>query len=319
MSTIRLMRKGDADAVRCVDSASFGAWWGQQAGETVDVPRRTRANVLACLEKDPEGCFVAEEGERIVGMIFSRTWGGVGWFGTFAVLPEYQGRGIGRQLIAASLEYLRRDAGRVIGLETMPESAYNLGLYLKRGFQPHSLTLSLSKELAAPAAGRDELMCWSQVSEKTQGRWLADLREATGRLCPGLDYSKEVVSTAQHGLGETLVLEDRAQAIGLSTVWLTSSREGWGEERAAVQVLALHPDYTDKETLCALLRATERLALNHGKRQLALPVNTHHDRALGWLFNLGYRVDRAMVRLVLKGTAGGPSQDDLVNLSRWAG
>jgi len=26
-----------------------------------------------------------------IGFIFSRTWGGVGWFGTFAVLPEYQG------------------------------------------------------------------------------------------------------------------------------------------------------------------------------------------------------------------------------------
>jgi ribosomal protein S18 acetylase RimI-like enzyme len=319
MSKIRLMRKGDADAVRCVDSASFGAWWRQQVGETVDVPQRTRVNVLASLEKDPAGCLVAEEGERIAGMIFSRTWGGVGWFGTFAVLPDYQGRGIGRRLIAASLEYLRRDPGRVIGLETMPESAYNLGLYLKGGFQPHSLTLSLRKELAAPAAGREELVCWSQVSEKSQERWLADLREATGRICPRLDYSKEVVSSARHGLGETLVLEDRAKAIGLSTVWLTSSREGLGEERAAVQVLALHPDHTDEETLCALLRATERLALNHGKRELVLPVNTRHDQALQWLFDLGYRVDRAMVRLALKGTDGRPSQEDSVNLSRWAG
>jgi GNAT superfamily N-acetyltransferase len=115
------------------------------------------------------------------------------------------------------------------------------------------------------------------------------------------------------------VLEDGAKAIGLSTVWLTGSREGWGEERAAVQVLALHPDHTSEESLRALLRATEGLALVRGKRELALPVNTGHAQALRWLLGLGYRVERAMVRMVLNGTDPGYPQDGLVNLSRWAG
>jgi ribosomal protein S18 acetylase RimI-like enzyme len=318
MITIRLMGEGDADEVRSVDSTGFGVWWSQQVGEAVNVPRRKRANVVACLEKDATGCFVAEEGRRIVGMIFSRTWGGVGWFGTFAVLPEYQGRGIGQRLMAASLGYLRTDPGRVIGLETMPESAYNLGLYLKQGFQPCSLTLSLSKELVDPAGG-DDLPRWSQVGEAKRARWSADLPEATGRIHPRLDYGKEIASTARHRLGETLVLEDGAKAIGLSTVWLTGSREGWGEERAAVQVLALHPDHTSEESLRALLRATEGLALVRGKRELALPVNTGHAQALRWLLGLGYRVERAMVRMVLNGTDPGYPQDGLVNLSRWAG
>jgi ribosomal protein S18 acetylase RimI-like enzyme len=94
-------------------------------------------NVLTLRENDPEGCFVAEEEGRVVGLVFSRTWGGVGWFGTFAVLLKYQGRGIGKRLIAASLDYLRQDPGRVrvIGLETMPESPYSPGLYLRRGLQ----------------------------------------------------------------------------------------------------------------------------------------------------------------------------------------
>ena len=50
-------------------------------GESAEMPQRTRTAVRANREKDPGGCFVAEEDRRVVGFIFSRTWGSVGWFG----------------------------------------------------------------------------------------------------------------------------------------------------------------------------------------------------------------------------------------------
>jgi GNAT superfamily N-acetyltransferase len=319
MATIRLMCDEDVDAVREVDGAAFGAWWEQLKGEGASCPLRTRANVLACRRKDPGGCFVAEEAGRVVGMIFSRTWGGVGWFGTFAVLPECQGRGIGKRLIGASLEYLRQDAGRVIGLETMPESPYNLGLYLRCGFRPRWLTFLLARPLDQTAGRGADLPRWSSADADVQERWLANLRTATARITPGLDYSKEIVSTAREDVGETLVLTDGAAAIGLSTVWLVGGREATGEELASVHVLALHPAYTDEATFRVLLDASEALAHAHGRRTLALSVNGCHawalDRLLGW----GYRIERAMVRMVLQGTGGEPVTDGCVNLSRWAG
>lgn len=319
MITIRLMREEDTDAVRQVDVAAFGAWWRQLTGDTTEQPQRTRTSVLACREKDPKGCFVAEEGGHMVGLVFSRTWGGVGWFGTFAVLPEYQGRGIGKRLIAASLDYLCQDPKRVIGLETMPESPYNLGLYLRRGFQARFPTLLLSKDLEPSAEGNVDLPRWSRASAETQERWLSDLRKATGRIYPRLDYTKEIISTARHGLGETLALTDDATAIGLSTMWLVSSRQGQGEESANVQVLALHPAYTGEETFRALLDATEALASAHGKRKLTLSLNGRHAWALERLLRWGYRVERAMARMVLQGTDEGPCTDGYANLSRWAG
>lgn len=319
MTIIRLMCKKDTDAIRQVDVAAFSAWWRQPTGDTTGRPQRTRTSVLACQEKDPQGCFVAEEAGRVVGLIFSHTWGGVGWFGTFAVLPEYQGRGIGKRLIAASLDYLHRDPDRVIGLETMPESPYNLGLYLRRGFQSRLPTFLLSKDLGPSAKGNVDLPRWSQASAETRERWLTDLRDATGRIYPRLDYTKEIISTTRHGLGETLALTDGAEAIGLSTTWLVGSREGQGEGPASIQVLALHPGYADEETFRALLDATEALARGHGKQELTLPVNGRHTQALKWLLEWGYRVERAMVRMVLEGTDEGPFTDDYVNLSRWAG
>jgi len=321
MIKVRLMRgaAADADVVRQVEAVAFGAWWRQWKGGSDDRPPRTRANILACREKEPEGCFVAEEDGQVVGSIFSRTWGGVGWFGNLVVLPEYQGRGISKRLIAASLEYLCQEPGRVIGLETMPESPYNLGLYLRQGFQARLPTLLLAKVLEQPIAQDPVLPCWSSADAEMQERWLSDLRGATGQIQPGLDYSKAVTSTARHGLGETLVLMDSTSAVGLSTVWLTSIREGWGEEQAGVQVLALHPAHTEEKSFRALLDASEALARAHGKRALTLSVNACHPWALQQLLKWGYRIERAMLRMVLKGTDEGPTTDNCVNLSRWAG
>ena len=79
--------------------------------------------------------------------------------------------------------------------------------------------------------------------------------------------------------------------VGMSTVWLVSSREGRGKE----------------------------LARAHGKQKLIASVNGRHAWTLEQLLEWGYRVERAMVRLVLEGTDDGPSVDGCVNLSRWTG
>jgi ribosomal protein S18 acetylase RimI-like enzyme len=321
MTIVREMREEDTDAVRAVEAITFGAWWKQSKGESAELPQRTRAIVQANREKDPEGCFVAEEDRRVVGFIFSRTWGSVGWFGTFSVLPEYQGRGIGKQLIAASVDYMRRapQPGRVIGLETMPDSPYNLGLYLQLGFRARFLTFLLGKTLERSVAGDVDLPHWSAADDETQKCWLADLRQATSQIQPGLDYSKEIISTARHNLGETLVLTEGATAIGSSTVWLESVREGAGDESATVQVLTLHPAHTDSETFHALIAASEALARGRGKQKLIVPVNASHTWALEQLLRRDYRIERALVRMVLQGTDEGPSVNGHVNCSRWAG
>jgi len=148
MTTIRPMRQADLDAVRSVDAAAFNASRRQLTGRQQPLPSRTRARVKSLLEKDPKGCFVAEEDRQVLGLIFSRSWGSGCWPGTLAVLPEHQGRGVGKLLLQASLRYLRRSPHRVIGLETMPDSPTNLGLYLKPGFRLSFPTLVLTKRWA---------------------------------------------------------------------------------------------------------------------------------------------------------------------------
>jgi len=317
--TIRLMAPRDADAVRRVEAAAFGAWLNRARGRDEELPWRTRTNVLALREKDPDGCFVAERDGRVVGLIFSRTWGSVGWFGTFAVLPEYQGQGVGKQLIAASLDYLGRRPDRMIGLETMPQSSGNLGLYLKRGFQPLFLTIHMYKDLGPSTQCDVALPSWSRADDENRARWLAELREATDRIRPGLDYSKEIISTSKHRLGDTLILTDHGRAVGACTVALVGIREGPHEEQAPAYPVVLDPAHANGDAFQTLLGAGEALARAHGKQKLMIPVNARHTWALEQVLLFGYRVKRALVRMVMPGTDAAPRTDKHVDLSRWAG
>jgi ribosomal protein S18 acetylase RimI-like enzyme len=319
MNNIRTMQEDDLDAVIEIEAAAFGAWYRQTYGGESGVPPRTQTNVRSCLAKDPAGCFVAETEDTVVGFILSRTWGSVGWFGTFSVLPDWQGQGIGKQLVAASLGYLRQRPGRVIGLSTMPESPYNLGLYLKLGFQMRHLTLFLRKSLAGSLERSIKLPCWSQATPATREGWLASLREAWGRIHPGLDYSQEMVVTAQYEQGETVVLTEGGQTVGMAVVWLTSGRQGLEAKFGYTLVLALDPAHTNADRFRALLAGTEGMIRAHGLKEILLPVNAQHTWALEQLLHWGYRVERAMVRMVLAGTDRGPAVDHHVNLVRWAG
>ncbi len=319
MSVIRAMQQDNLDQVIEIEAAAFGAWRRQTHGGEGGIPRRTRTNVRSSLVKDPAGCFVAKEDDQIVGFILSRTWGSVGWFGTFSVLPEWQGQGIGKQLVAASLDYLRQRPGRVIGLSTMPESTYNLGLYLKQGFQIRHLTLFLRKSLEGSPESSNELPRWSQATPATREHWLAGLLEASGRIHPGLDYSKEIVVTAQFEQGETVVLTEGSRAIGMAVVWLTSGRQGQEAQYGNTLVLALDPVHTDVDRFRTLLAGTEAMVRAHGLEAIIVPVNARHAWALEQLLDWDYRVERAMVRMVLEGTDDGPAVDQHVNLVRWAG
>ncbi|MEJ2736452.1 MAG: GNAT family N-acetyltransferase [Anaerolineae bacterium] len=319
MRNVRTMQEHDLERVIEIEAAAFGAWYKQTYGREGGIPPRTQTNVRSCLAKDPAGCFVAEEEDQVVGFVLSRTWGSVGWFGTFSVLPEWQGQGIGKQLVAASLGYLRQRPGRVIGLSTMPESPYNLGLYLNLGFQIRRLTLFLRKSLPGSPERADPLPCWSQATPATRDGWLAGLREASDRIRPGLDYSKEILVSAQYGQGETVVLTERGQAVGMAVVWLTSGRQGLEATFGNTLVLALDPAHTDAGRFRALLAGTEAMVRARGLEEILLPVNARHTWALEQLLRWGYRVERAMVRMVLAGTDRGPAVDDQVNLVRWAG
>jgi ribosomal protein S18 acetylase RimI-like enzyme len=318
MPTIRIMTKDDVEDVRQVEATAFGAWWNGLHNDSIVMAKRTVANIRSRMARDPSGCFVAVEDGRIAGFIFSCTWGSTGWFGTFSVLPEYQGRKIGKELLTASLEYLR-GAPRVIGLETMPDTPYNLGLYLGMGFQLRTMTLVLSRPVDPALPFPTACRLWSQADAGTRRRWLDDLRQAAEAISPGLDYSKEILYTEQFGLGETVILCAGDRAIGMNVVSMQDPRETAEQEWAVVGVTLLHPAFTDEANFSTLLQAGQSFAAAQGRSSYHQPLYAGHTWAMEQLLRHGFRVSRGLVRMVLQGTDEGPRDDRLVELSRWAG
>ena len=59
-----------------------------------------------------------------------------GWMGPLAVRTEYQGSGIGKEIVARGVEWLKREGATVIGLETMPRTMDNIGFYSRSASCP---------------------------------------------------------------------------------------------------------------------------------------------------------------------------------------
>ncbi|MGW3565448.1 GNAT family N-acetyltransferase [Streptomyces sp. NPDC000941] len=129
----------DAEAVRTVAAAAFGASRAL-LGETDDEwpPRRVasvhgRNRHLA--RTDPGGCWLAvDDAGMPVGTALSHRREGTWGLALFAVLPRAQGRGLGRELLAAALAYGRACLrGIIVGSED-PRAA---ATYRQAGFTLH--------------------------------------------------------------------------------------------------------------------------------------------------------------------------------------
>jgi GNAT superfamily N-acetyltransferase len=97
----------------------------------------TPETVVADIESGERSCFVAEEGERIVGFSMSDRRDGQ----VFALFtrPGFEGRGHGSRLLAEALGWLIARGHREAWLTTAPGTRAER-FYLRRGWRPAGAT-----------------------------------------------------------------------------------------------------------------------------------------------------------------------------------
>jgi ribosomal protein S18 acetylase RimI-like enzyme len=83
------------------------------------------------LDHDPDGCFIAREGNQRVGMVTTTRYPSSGWIGNLIVDPEYRSRGVGRALMAHGLAHLETAEVETVRLDGDPPG---IPLYLSLGF-----------------------------------------------------------------------------------------------------------------------------------------------------------------------------------------
>jgi len=97
---------------------------------------RKKRQIEADIEACPEGILVAEMDGNVVGYITCRLdyESKIGWIPNLAVLPAYQGHGLGRQLMHAALDICREEGMELAKIETLEQNEVGSVFYPKAGF-----------------------------------------------------------------------------------------------------------------------------------------------------------------------------------------
>jgi ribosomal protein S18 acetylase RimI-like enzyme len=315
----------DLATVAEIEAGVFTDWYRMHRKPQNPLPERTIEELRYSTSLDPEANLVAIAADgAMVGFVLARSWGKVGWFGTFGVPTQFQGMSIGRSLIEAVTEQLRKSC-RIIGLETMPESGSNIGLYTKTGFAVTFPTLILDFSLIQQAdrlsgMDRDDVILWGEGDDATKLSMLRGMRSIADALVPGLDYACEIEAIREHRLGETVVAMDGGLVAGFAVVRTVPYRGHDTAGRGYIHILAIHPDADSGAVLLNLLRQIWSRCTSIGLTRLVTGLSGRYQSALELLMRNGFRGVRAAVRMVDRSSASEVFELSTgVNLARWAG
>lgn len=309
------------DAMNGIDIEAWSDWATKKFGRAIVFP--TKQPVYGTyLDGDPEGSFIGVDDDgRPVAYIFTRTFGKVGFFGPFGVIPRWQGTQLGKALVKATVEYMKECGCTTIGLETMPETAYNLGLYTKLGFRLFTMTLRLHRELGD---GATELPANVRVVREPTDDLLRRIRDVSLTLEHGLDFSKEVALLRKHPIGACLTYAQDGDIVGFALCYSFHETVGLyppsDPQNVRIRILAMDADRCGQKDLRSFMAACEAYARSLGRRTLTLPIYAEYDASLHTLYALGYRVHDGYPSLVklAQGDYRLP-QPQAVCLCEWAG
>jgi GNAT superfamily N-acetyltransferase len=98
------------------------------------------------LRDDPDGLWIAEEANEILGFAFSWVCGDLWFLAQLFVSPGQQGRGIGRELLYRTFEHALKARAAVRALITTAFNSVSQGLYVRHGLFPRFPIYNFSVE-----------------------------------------------------------------------------------------------------------------------------------------------------------------------------
>jgi GNAT superfamily N-acetyltransferase len=233
-----------------------------------------------------------------------------GWMGPLAVHPDYQGQGIGKIIVSSGIEWLKKNGARVIGLETMPRTMDNVGFYSTLGFTPGHLTVTVTLE-AARAGFQATVM--SALNPHERELALRQCHNLLDQLMPGYDYTREIILTAQHQLGDTLFVRKGNDILSFAVCHAVPLVEGRATEEMRVLKMVARTE-GDFDHLVTQLCAHARAKLS---KRVAIRVQGQYSDTYRRLMARGARVRWTDLRMSLNEYAESRPADGGIVLSNW--
>jgi GNAT superfamily N-acetyltransferase len=258
-----------------------------------------------------EGAMVwRDESGEVAAFNVAHRSGAEGWMGPLAVRPDRQGAGIGKAIVRAATDWLLERRVATIGLETMPRTVENIGFYARLGFAPGFLTVTMTRDLATRGHAAPSLL--SQRPPTARDATVTAAAQLVTALVAGPDFTREILLTADLGLGDT-TLVDGPSGLDALVLW-HSAPLAEGRPREELRILKLAA--RDDRAFAAALAATEAAAARAGIRRVAIRCQTRYDIAFRHLIERGYRVRWTDLRMTLDGYAE-PHPSTGVLFSNW--
>ncbi len=260
---------------------------------------------------DADGGALLWRGERdeIIAFNVAHRSGVEGWMGPLAVRPEWQGNGLGKVVVQAGMDWLRRHGASVIGLETMPRTMDNIGFYSGLGFIPTHLTITLTVDAVA-ADGSLTLL--GALPARLRDDVVSACRSLTEGQIPGYDYSREITLTADLGLGDTIFMEEGGSVTGFALFHTAPLVEGRAREELRVLKLVL----AREEDIVVMMRRLAAVARRSGVKRVAMRVQGDYAGAYARLIAMGARVRWTDLRMTAAGSPELRAASGVV-LSNW--
>jgi ribosomal protein S18 acetylase RimI-like enzyme len=304
MSEIRRMREDDLAQVNAVFTKAFSHARIDEGLKQHRVSPCRIAFLKMYLGRSGAGAIVATDRDQVVGFNFNHMFGTTGWMGPLAVLPKYQGVGVGKEVVRGGVEYLREQGATVIGLETMPRNFRNIGFYTKLGFDPGPLCLDMVSpthdgppSLESPG-GR--VVYFRESPPAEQESLIRGCGEVSAELASGLDYAGEVRLNAEHSFGDTVFLVEGKAVVGFAICHLEPYGQFEERREVKISVLALRPG-SAVNRLSALLGGVKDLAAREKLSVVRLHLRADKWGSLRSLLSWGYNVGYSDLRMCLSG------------------
>lgn len=240
-----------------------------------------------------------DERDEIAAFNIAHHAGAEGWMGPLAVRPDRQGTGVGKTIVRTATDWLIEQGVTTLGLETMPRTPENIGFYARLGFTPGHLTVTLTNDIATRGQPAPVLLSHHPLGD-TDGT-VAAVGRLVEHLVPGIVFTREILLTAELGLGDTsLVPAAQAGELDAMVLWhsvpLADSRT-----RDEVRVLKLAA--RSVRAFEAAIAAVEAAAAQAGIRRVAIRCQSGYQDAFRRLIARGYRVRWTDLRMTYEGHA----------------
>lgn len=282
---IRQLTESDLPEADRINREAFGTFFGLEdpmnfRGDGEVVPGRHRAN--------PEGAFAAEIDGRLVACGFVMNWGDVGIFGPLTVDVRHWGRGIARAMMNAMMAYMDAEGFALQGLFTHPQSAKHIRLYEAYGFRMQHITAVMDKQVETKQSLPQGASQFSSLSRDEREGALSRCRAIADGILPGMDLTGEIMSIAENGYGDTLLLEGPGGTTAFACCHQGAGSEA-GSTQAVVKFAAVMPGAAASDTFDVLVEACEAYCASRGVARLVAGTNTGRRECYEALLAAGFR------------------------------